>query len=322
MKKKGVLLKKEISSSKPRITKQKTKRLPAKGLEDDEQSDLDLAQELDQEDAINQLQEQEQPAVPNADSNSDTDSVLPPTSYSNAQELLEGFSSDSDVVDPPLPPIPTKPKSAKKSAVPVPSTPGTVYLGHLPHGFFEPQMSSYFSQFGTVTRLRLSRNRKTGRSKHYAWVEFASTDVARVVAETMDGYLIPPQRMVAKVVENVDERVWRGANKVFKTVPWRRLYAERLEGKRSRERWDKLVRREEGRERKRTERIRELGIEYEGPVRGEKRKAEETQEQTEVPKEAPVKKGKSEKIPNAVKENDVTKSKVKDKTTKLKKTAK
>ena len=43
-----------------------------------------------------------------------------------------------------------------------PAGPGgaVVYLGHIPHGFYEEQMKGFFSQFGTVTRLRLARNRK------------------------------------------------------------------------------------------------------------------------------------------------------------------
>jgi hypothetical protein len=37
---------------------------------------------------------------------------------------------------------------------------GVVYLGHLPFGFFEAQLKSFFSQFGEVTRLRVSRSKK------------------------------------------------------------------------------------------------------------------------------------------------------------------
>jgi RNA recognition motif-containing protein len=39
---------------------------------------------------------------------------------------------------------------------------GVIYLGRVPHGFYEAQMKAYFSQFGDVTRLRLSRNKKVG----------------------------------------------------------------------------------------------------------------------------------------------------------------
>ena len=35
-----------------------------------------------------------------------------------------------------------------------------IFLGRIPHGFHEEQMKSYFAQFGEVTRLRLSRNKK------------------------------------------------------------------------------------------------------------------------------------------------------------------
>lgn len=39
-------------------------------------------------------------------------------------------------------------------------TPGVVFVGHLPRGLCEPQLREYFGQFGTVTRLRLSRSKK------------------------------------------------------------------------------------------------------------------------------------------------------------------
>ena len=37
---------------------------------------------------------------------------------------------------------------------------GVIYVGHIPHGFFEQEMRAFFSQFGTVTRLRLARSKK------------------------------------------------------------------------------------------------------------------------------------------------------------------
>lgn len=36
---------------------------------------------------------------------------------------------------------------------------GIVYLGHIPHGFYEEQMTKYFTQFGKVTRVRVVRSR-------------------------------------------------------------------------------------------------------------------------------------------------------------------
>lgn len=38
--------------------------------------------------------------------------------------------------------------------------PGIVYVGHIPHGFYEKEMKAFFSQFGTVKGVRVSRNKK------------------------------------------------------------------------------------------------------------------------------------------------------------------
>lgn len=43
-------------------------------------------------------------------------------------------------------------------------TPGVIYLGHIPHGFYEDQIRDFFSQFGTVNKVRLSRSKKVGDS--------------------------------------------------------------------------------------------------------------------------------------------------------------
>lgn len=67
---------------------------------------------------------------------------------------------------------------------------GVLYVGHIPVGFCEPQLKSFFEQFGEVTRLRLSRSIKTGRPKGYAFLEFGTKDVAQIVAKTMNNYLL------------------------------------------------------------------------------------------------------------------------------------
>jgi len=82
---------------------------------------------------------------------------------------------------------------------------GVVYIGHLPHGFYEDELKGFFKQFGTVTRVKVSRSAKTGKSKGYAFVEFTHNEVAKIVAETMNNYLmferlvkaqyIPPEKV-------------------------------------------------------------------------------------------------------------------------------
>ena len=67
---------------------------------------------------------------------------------------------------------------------------GIIYVGHLPKGFNERELMSFFKQFGDVTKLRVSRSKKTGRSRGYAFLEFSEKKVAQIAAKTMDKYLI------------------------------------------------------------------------------------------------------------------------------------
>ncbi|KAH7650292.1 hypothetical protein FG379_003364 [Cryptosporidium bovis] len=65
-----------------------------------------------------------------------------------------------------------------------------VYVGHIPFGLFEPQLREYFSQFGEIRRIKLSRSKKNGHSRGYAFIEFNSMEVAQVAASTMNNYII------------------------------------------------------------------------------------------------------------------------------------
>uniref|UniRef100_UPI00358FAFE6 MKI67 FHA domain-interacting nucleolar phosphoprotein-like n=1 Tax=Myxine glutinosa TaxID=7769 RepID=UPI00358FAFE6 len=97
------------------------------------------------------------------------------------------------------------------------SGPGTIYLGHIPQGFFELEMRRFFSQFGRVTRLRLSRSKRTGRSKGYAFIEFEHEEVAKVVAETMNNYLFYERLLKCEFMqpERVHPSTFAGANRIF-----------------------------------------------------------------------------------------------------------
>ncbi|XP_043103994.1 MKI67 FHA domain-interacting nucleolar phosphoprotein [Puntigrus tetrazona] len=95
---------------------------------------------------------------------------------------------------------------------------GVLYVGHLPRGLFEPQLKSYFQQFGKVTRIRVSRSKKTGRSKGYGFVEFECDEVAKIVAETMNNYLIGERLIKCQVMppEKVHEKLFLGSKLGFK----------------------------------------------------------------------------------------------------------
>lgn len=138
----------------------------------------------------------------------------------------------------------------------------------IPHGFYEHQMRAYFSQFGEITRLRLSRNRITGRSKHYAFVEFSSASVAKIVAETMDNYLMYGHILKCKFIpsEQLHPEIWKGANRRFKKTPWNRIEKKRLDKGKTREHWSGSIAREQKRRLAKAEKLKEtLGYELELP---------------------------------------------------------
>ncbi|KNB43488.1 ribosomal biogenesis protein [Blastocystis sp. subtype 4] len=112
-----------------------------------------------------------------------------------------------------MPKAPSAPvKPGKKTSI--------VYLGHIPAAFEEPQMRQFFTQFGPIKHLRLSRNKKSGASKHYAFIEFETPDVAEIVASTMNNYILFGRRLICEVMkaEAVDEHIWKGANRKFHVV--------------------------------------------------------------------------------------------------------
>ncbi|KAI4223543.1 MAG: hypothetical protein LQ349_007412, partial [Xanthoria aureola] len=145
--------------------------------------------------------------------------------------------------------------------------PGVVYVGRIPHGFYESQMRAYFGQFGHISRLRLSRNRTTGNSKHYAFIEFSSSAVAKIVADTMDNYLMFGHILKCKVVPpgEVHENLWKGANKRFKKVPWSKIEGKKLERKVGREEWGKRVAGERKKREKKSAQLKSIGYEFEPP---------------------------------------------------------
>lgn len=143
-------------------------------------------------------------------------------------------------------------------------SPGVIYLGRIPHGFYENEMRQYFTQFGTIKNIRLSRNPKTGASKHYAFIEFGSYEVADIVAKTMNNYLMFGHLLKCRVVpkEQVHADLFVGANKRFKKVPWNKIEGRKLAMPKGESHWDEKVSREQAKREKKMEALKKSGLIY------------------------------------------------------------
>lgn len=138
-----------------------------------------------------------------------------------------------------------------------------IYVGRLPKQLEEPQLKKYFTQFGDVLRVRVSRNKKTGASRHYGFVQFKDHETAVVAAETMNNYLLFGHMLQVHVVDNPRKDIFSSKMKTsFREHDWRaKEYAEFHKPK-PLEEWKKL---QEEFEKKKVEKFEELksqGFDY------------------------------------------------------------
>ncbi|OAA67231.1 ribosomal biogenesis protein gar2 [Niveomyces insectorum RCEF 264] len=163
---------------------------------------------------------------------------------------------------------PAKINGSTSGSAPPSEVGGVVYVGRIPHGFFEHEMRSYFAQFGAITRLRLSRNPRTGASKHYAFIEFADPEVAGIVAQTMDNYLLFGHLLRCRVVptERIPPNLFKGANRRFKAVPWNRMAGHQLAQPKSEADWADKIKNESKRRARRAAALEnKLGYTFAAP---------------------------------------------------------
>ncbi|XP_051567097.1 MKI67 FHA domain-interacting nucleolar phosphoprotein [Myxocyprinus asiaticus] len=161
-------------------------------------------------------------------------------------------------------------------------TPGVIYVGHLPRGLLEPQLRGYFQQFGKVSRLRISRSKKTGGSKGYGFVEFECDEVAKIVAETMDNYLMGERLIKCHVMppEKVHEKLFDGSQRGFKRP--KRPAVARYNKEHAPEDVEKITAKLLSKEAKLRKRLAAKGIDYDFPGFAAQVPAKKAQSQADV----------------------------------------
>ncbi|KAK3304570.1 uncharacterized protein B0T15DRAFT_536962 [Chaetomium strumarium] len=235
-------LKKEKQSPNAKAASQKSKKVaePEKQQTEETQSDM-VEEEVDDDTTA---------LVEALDSSDEEEPANQVSTYKEGQDVGK---------------IPKAKKSTKPSGGS--EKPGVMYLARIPHGFYEHELRSYFGQFGEITRLRVVRNKKTGASKHRAFIEFADAEVADIAARTMDKYLLFGHILTAKVVppSQVHPNLFKGANRRFKVVPWNKMAGRQLERPLSESQWQVKISKEEQRRAARAEKLKAMGYEFEPP---------------------------------------------------------
>ena len=62
-----------------------------------------------------------------------------------------------------------------------------LYVGNLPYTATEDELKSIFSQAGTVTSVAIIKDRESGRSKGFAFIEMSSGDEANAAINKLNG---------------------------------------------------------------------------------------------------------------------------------------
>ncbi|MBF0367149.1 MAG: RNA-binding protein, partial [Oligoflexia bacterium] len=62
-----------------------------------------------------------------------------------------------------------------------------IYVGNLAWGTTEEDLASLFSQYGTVENAKIVKDRETGRSKGFGFVDMATSEEMEKAISNLDG---------------------------------------------------------------------------------------------------------------------------------------
>lgn len=140
---------------------------------------------------------------------------------------------------------------------------GVVYIGRLPKLFQEYEVKKYFSQFGDILRLRISRNKTTGASRHYGFLEFKDYKVAKIAADAMNNYLLLGQLLKVHVIEDPNENLFaKKLKNNFRAFDWRAQEYAKFHKAKPAEEWEKLQKEFEQKKEDKNAELKALGFDY------------------------------------------------------------
>lgn len=85
-----------------------------------------------------------------------------------------------------------------------------LYVGNLPYAATEAELSALFGQAGTVTSVAVIKDRETGRSKGFAFVEMSSADEAQKAISMLSGHMLGGRDLRVSLARPREEGGGRG----------------------------------------------------------------------------------------------------------------
>lgn len=155
-----------------------------------------------------------------------------------------------------------------------------IVIRRLPHGFYEKELRQFFSQIAPITNARVVRNKKSGKSRGCAFVEFTDGEIAKMVAEEMDYYLLldkvirvemckiplgEQKKLFDKKFEDLSKLEhlnWRAKNQYFSLAK----YLQRKADHKDEGHINRIVKKKKSKILNRQKKWQEKGIQFEVPV--------------------------------------------------------
>jgi cold-inducible RNA-binding protein len=85
-----------------------------------------------------------------------------------------------------------------------------LYVGNLSYDTTEDELSTLFAQAGTVTSVALIKDRDTGRSKGFAFVEMSNQSEAEKAIQMFNGYSLANRALKVNAARPKEERSFGG----------------------------------------------------------------------------------------------------------------
>lgn len=81
-----------------------------------------------------------------------------------------------------------------------------IFVGSLPYRMQEDELGELFSEYGDVTAARIIKDRATGRSKGYGFVEMSDDEAAQRAINELNGAEVGGRTIVVNVAQERTER--------------------------------------------------------------------------------------------------------------------
>lgn len=81
-----------------------------------------------------------------------------------------------------------------------------LFVGSLPWGVDDAQLAQIFSQAGTVVSAQVVKDRDTGRSRGFAFVEMSTDEEAKAAVEKLNGLDVDGRKIVVNIARPREDR--------------------------------------------------------------------------------------------------------------------